>query len=804
MKIKLEIHLKSLLIFSFIVLGPLFLGLSLALIKPASAQIPPGQQECDETASPEFHTFRPYQADPCNQNYQDLALFCGNDLIISDNITVTRYGSGYLLYCQRFSPTEEQCFYRVPRILDLAIDVSGAEFPIMGNTEGIENNRGIINSQDQTIPEQIDDAEKVNEYVSWYLNGVTNAPEYGALDANNPEDLFKIVNLTGPIKRLLPHRKLRDVIQENIESAGSSRHDQVVGCHSGGQITDCYIEGGTEIRLGDYSGDRLPPQEEDFPDFNGWWVAYQQWRGYECIRIPLTDNFFCTDVPWRPNYWADLFFQIPESSTEDRKGLIEVVNPAVQPASPNLTITVNSLITTPADLFFAHQEESQKLADILQSTFTPAGQPKSGPVRGVSPAEYCDLTQVRSNPGDDLFAGEIGVNVDYTAEFSCAFDFSEPPDPIDTYNCDTYIVGRCYTDDWDCDYWASNTTFFCPSGYRCGRGCDYDPPNQSCSVTAQVVLNTITETPLTDDIWSRLVAGPMGVFKRIFPKVESGAPIEGILDIPGATGVNFNLVNPPAGVSLYAGNPSNQRSALELYFPHVGGIHEYFLKCIQQALRPEGFGEGCLSGAPGTQPADVMCDPTVPESEIPSEYRGGFRDNFLRLANIWSERCPGPENNLAEECYNDTVKQSADAGVNPGFALTIWLNESGASNYCEGGATTKDFGIYDASIAQNWGEQLERFLALPSSGTYAYCRSQAGWIEPMHSFLNVFRLGDCDTITSVCNPSDNNTTSNGPTAGTCYYYKIRDFTWPLVTEPVGGCLSGGLFAINWPTDNNCP
>ncbi len=769
---------ESLTVLTFLIL---FASALILYTKTAKAQVPLGNQDCNQTASPEFHTFRPYQADPCNDNARDLALFCGNDLVLQDSITVGRNQADY---CQRISPTEEECFFSVTKDLDIAIDVSGAEFPIMGNTEGLENNIGIINSQDQTTPEQIDDFKKVNEYVSWYLNGISNAPEYGGLDASSPEDLNKIVNLSGPLKRLLPHRKQRDAIEETIQEAGRTRHDQVVGCHSGDNLVECYSgAGGQEIRLSDFDS-RIPPKEEGYPTFDEWWIAYQQWRGFICGNIGFLNTFICIDDPGRPNFWANLFFQIPQSSTEDRKGLVEVLQPVIQPTSPNMTITLNTLSTTPANLFFAHQEESRTLADILQSTFVPKGEQKTGPVSQVSPAEYCDLTQVRSNPGDDLFAGEIRVLANYTADFSCGFDTGgseEPASPICYFA--TGGLGECVPSGWGCN--PSMGSMDCDdvygSGYKCGRNCS--PPNQTCTKTASVILNTVTETPLTDDIWSRLVAGPMGVFKRIFPKVEVGAPIEGILDIPAATGVSFSATLNGNPAPLYAGNPSNQRSALELYFPHVGGIHEYFLKCIQQALRPQGFGEGCLSGAPGTQAAQVDCDPNVPDSAIPATYRGGFKTNYITMVNQWIAGCEGPENNLADECYNDTVKRSAEAGVNPAFTLSIWQAESGASNYCYRGATTKDFGVNDQSIATNWGEQLARFLTLPFSGNYAFCASQPGWpTNDMYAFLSLFGPEGCV-------PGSTGT-----------HDRIRG-VWQLVT---GNCTSGNDFSINWPTDSNCP
>jgi len=766
----------------FIVFFVLFLAIAGVFLSArlTRAQIPPPTIPCSQVDLPEFQSLRPYQVSPCNPNVQNAALFCGNDLTITDTITAYRNDARY---CQRYSPTELECFFNIRRTLNLAIDIAGAELPIMGRTED-----DVINSQNQN--ETRNDAEKVNEYVSWYLNGVNLPTEYGSLDTADPEDVTKLVDYSGPINKLLPERIKRDEIRDTIENLGnapSNQHNQVVGCvNLLGQITPCYPQraGVREIRISDFSSqNRQPPNEEDYPnDYLGFLNAYKAWRGQRCITLPLIGINICINDPTRPDYWGNLYYGIPLSSREDRKGAVEVVNPYIQPVSPGVAISNVNIVTTPADLFFSHMKEAQELADTLQNTYVPKGNPKSGPVRGISPSEYCDLTEIRTNPGDDLFAGEIGVNLGYNAEFSCGFEIEEPPDTPYSAWCDA-SGGICVPVNYSaCQFTIGGRG--CPRvggvTYTCKRGCTFPNPNPSCTVQARVVLNTITKTPLVDDIWSRLVAGTSGVFKRIFPKVEPGAPVEGILDIPAATGVSYSLRPPIPGVSLTAGSPRNQRgSAAELYFPHIGGIQQYFLQCIQTALRPQGFGEVCPSGLP-PETAPTTC-PSVPDSSIPGRWLGGFKQNFISLANRWTSDCPGPDNNMADECYNYVVKESLDAGVNPAFSLTIWANESDASNYCHGGPTTQDFGINDASIYQNIIDQLDRFLVLPFSGTYTSCRNQPGWLEPMHAFLSNFRDGNCDPTSTV---------------GTQYYNDIRTFTWPNAAP--------GCSWPSWPTDNTCP
>lgn len=106
----------------------------------------------------------------------------------------------------------------------------------------------------------------------------------------------------------------------------------------------------------------------------------------------------------------------------------------------------------------------------------------------------------------------------------------------------------------------------------------------------------VTNTPKVNELWQRLVAGPSATFKRIFPRVGQGGAVLGLVDIPGASGVTYSGSNLVSSTGQ-AGKPT------ELYYPHVGGISEYFLKGIQTILRPEGFGEQVISGQGGQETA---------------------------------------------------------------------------------------------------------------------------------------------------------------------------------------------------------
>jgi len=539
------------------------------------------QTNCKKENDPEFHSLRPYPAEPCDEEVSETALFCGNSLVISDTVSAFQTTPPKLdENCTPIGNDRYRCTYKTSNSRTIAIDLADAELPIMGNTEDVRNSQR---------SDGFDDAEKMNEYVSWYLNGIINRAEYPFLDPTDEEDMSKIVDFSGPLRKLLPWNEqarnriktIERAVGKDINKDGQveeeNRHDQVFACTFGIPIkifgiwevarlaqtpVPCYDKGflsrfadffdlKDEKRLSDWKN-HLPPLAEDYDNFQDYWVEYKRWRGETCVvaevpgLIPVVGGkkfIYCFDNPAKPNYWANLFPYIPFSSTEDRVGLVELDSLGVQPVSKDVTITNVSIEDwSPAELYFAHMQEVSELAEILQQTFVPKDGNMTGGSTGVSPGGACDLVNVRTNEGDDLFAGEIGGILSYDAEFSCDFD--------------------------------RNAT------------------ESACIKKAIVSLSVLTKTPLADDVWSRTVAGPTAIFKRIFPKVGPEGAILRILDIPAATKVTYTGAD-------FAGNPGNQRSgeSAELYFPHVGGVSEYFLKGIQTILRPKGFGEQIISGS---------------------------------------------------------------------------------------------------------------------------------------------------------------------------------------------------------------
>jgi hypothetical protein len=763
----------------------------------AATAIPPPTVDCEDTGDPEFHSLRPYQASPCNASVSDTALFCGDTLTFTDNIeeTFPPYVSG----CYSTSPGNVRCNYKEHQNPIITINLSGAELPIMGNTEDV------INSQPNSA-ETLNDAGKVNGYVSWYLNGVINRAEYPLLDVDNdcigdsgvagmcsntlagfclshtlipiPDPLTvkpdgkstcgstkvccvttnplaekvdmldrdKLINYSGPINKLLPQeiqqqqraQTVKDAVA-SVENDAGIRHNQVVGCTFGinipllGQLfavpAPCYdLKLGllTSIvidrhRLSEWEN-RYPPIRSEYPSYIDYQAAYERWRGKGCVVakvpefIPIVGGkgfIFCVENPFNPNYIAALYPYIPLSSTEDRKGAAQ--GGATLGPPPSGVVISNVVITsTAADLFFSHMEETVSLATQLQTTYIPKDVSPITPGNSVPPqiGGSCKIIDVRSGAGDNLFAGDITVNINYDAAFSC--DFKVP-----------YCDKSC---GWNGCH-ATESGGYCCTGPTLANPipppCSDDPiRQQSCIKSIPITVNMTTKTPLVDDIWTRLVEGSSSVFRRMFPKLGAGNQLGEVKDIPASTAVTYSgSVN---GNNQFTGTG-------QLNFPHIGGISDYFLKGIQTMLRPKGFGEPITFGDISINPpipGVLDCDQSAPDIPLPNTIS---KEDLHQLA----IRMEGQEGDHVLECYNDAARKSLAAGISPAFTFLIWINESGGSNY---NISNQDFGVNDSSVV-GFTAQITRFLGYPSAykNTFPQCFGKGR--SDTEVFFDLYYLG---------------------------------------------------------------
>ncbi len=591
---------------------------------------PPINLICNQTKSTEYHSLRPYPASPCVTYATNLATFCGNNLTVKDTIEVQYPAQSTDEIADICTTTGNKiyCDYTVEVDKRISIDLGGADLPIMGNT-GDEGE--VINYQNTT--ETFSDADKVNEYVSWYLEGVTNKKEYP-----DKTDSESMVNYSGLIAKITPKqiqeservKTVENAVGKNLSSdqkdVEQNRHDQVVLCTKWGNLVDCHKLIDEDWRLSRWSKDfpfakienwviesfaimipswlkidetkikdliragkpwshkypPLPWSAEILEDQSGinkdllYKKAYSEWQGDFCLILPVVNKLLCVDHPLVSDKYAEYFSYIPLTSTEDVEGEIMIQNVS-QTSGPSSNGTVVTDVTFDSQetstIYLSHMEEVDQLGDLLQSTFVPAGQNKIGDPTQIAQGSACFSTEVRSNPGDDLFASQIKGNLGYTAKFTCEFDTS--PATTTTNTCYA-LGGRCAPTDWICTNTFGQQD--CPTGTICGNNCVSQI--QTCTKDVYINMSTQAKAPLVEEVWSRLVAGPMSVFKRIFPKTNTEGSVGQIIDIPASTNITYS------GTDIEVTDADT-----DLKLPHIGGVSEYFLKGIQTALRPKGYGE---------------------------------------------------------------------------------------------------------------------------------------------------------------------------------------------------------------------
>ena len=109
--------------------------------------------------------------------------------------------------------------------MNIELDLSEARLPIAGNTELVPNSTQGTSTLNFT--------QRVNEYVSWYLNGIIQRAEEDYFTV--PTNEFEIINLSGPIRKLFP-REIQTswrIAERSDGAARQIRHDQIAVCTDG-------------------------------------------------------------------------------------------------------------------------------------------------------------------------------------------------------------------------------------------------------------------------------------------------------------------------------------------------------------------------------------------------------------------------------------------------------------------------------------------------------------------------------------------------------------------------------------------
>ncbi len=144
----------------------------------------------------------------------------------------------------------------------------------------------------------------------------------------------------------------------------------------------------------------------------------------------------------------------------------------------------------------------------------------------------------------------------------------------------------------------------------------------------------------------------------------------------------------------------------------------------------------------------IDCDQTATATDACVASKAAVKN----IADNWGV---GPGNHV-EECYNDVIAKSKEVGVDPRISMTIWLNESNASNYelyKRLGEPPQDFGI-PARAGDGFTAQITTFLNFYKSSHQTYASCYQGYSDAEGFFRafctagrEEFGVGQCPNLT---------------------------------------------------------
>jgi hypothetical protein len=572
-----------------------------------SQEVPCQSTTVPPLMDPEFHSLRPYPANPCDKQASDTTLLCSNDLVVVKSTSPGANGN-----C---SPPNADgsytCTYTdVAERVNVSIDLAGAELPIMGNTEDVPN--GTWTSPNTNAPNMSVD-QRMNGYVSWYLNGVVDRAEED-FSAYDPKYL---VNYSGPLNKLLPFigqqvSKIAGVkntastpakIAANPSIADPSlRHNAVVGCDYDTLALPCYVKDvsasfisqlihvivGTPVidvrRLVDFS-QRLPPLESDpgYRTFSEYWKAYLTWEGKICSPS-LFGFYLCSNLQ---QFWPSAFFpNIPLANTEDRVGTIgtTAVNQAGScTVSGSPCVALNCADGTHVNGDVCPGQTPQSPTGTFSSCNAWAneaclnhggarGDPNNPLVGGVTTSSSNGVTFTPSSATSyqhNLYFAHMQEDAELAAQLQNTF---KPQSITSTHDVNTKpdikpgcIIQNSESNPGDSLHGDINRTTYAGAtdqkvdgtvNFKATYTCTFTPNSASASGTlvgnlpagvtcgkAIASLGIFTQTPLAQQNWDSLVGGNMSVFKKMYPKVGVNTPVTEIKEIPASSKTTYQATD---------------------------------------------------------------------------------------------------------------------------------------------------------------------------------------------------------------------------------------------------------------------
>lgn len=262
-------------------------------------------------------------------------------------------------------------------------------------------------------------------------------------------------------------------------------------------------------------------------------------------------------------------------------------------------------------------------------------------------------------------------------------------------------------------------------------------PEDALASAARV--STFNKTPLVDKVYYTLVTSNQSVLRRWLHARPTSIPDSDWLKndkettLPSSTTVGYTASTSDLENPSYTAGTGGTTGAM--YFPYLGSLSDYFLGApsfennnLQRHFRP--YRPSLGNTAPIT--GDINCNQTAPTANTACVNR----ENYIRIAEAWmTTGYP-----YARECYNDTVLRAQAAGINPGLALLIWLNESDTSNY-EAIPDVSDFGMI-FSPHNDYSAQIDAFLN-HANFIRNVCSAELAIYDPVEVFAARFKSSSC-------------------------------------------------------------
>ncbi len=296
--------------------------------KPLDEGFTPLRYACPRTTNNEFHQLRPYPASACDplipmsfeaatkvDNNKYITYSCGNSLTpvategfdpygLNGNDSMMRVPDGAgneyaYAVCDQYGPfgdlTKLECYRTIS--IDLTVDLKDTNLGVLGNTQ----------------MSGLTDAQKVNEYLAYYFTGVPQVTDH--VVSLDPEEIERLVNYSGPLRKLLPWDLQNAQARGTIADEGK----KTVNIHN-------YSEGPEDQanpRLSRFANNS-PPELADYKSIPEYEKAMTTWRFGESIipNIPIVGDpiAFVRELFNYQTKWAKLFQNLPLSSLEDTAG----------------------------------------------------------------------------------------------------------------------------------------------------------------------------------------------------------------------------------------------------------------------------------------------------------------------------------------------------------------------------------------------------------------------------------------------------------------------------------------------------